>query len=104
MIRFTALTGPVCLAAAAAFAQNTIETDSEEGRAIIEAAVFQVGDCLVGPPGDIELDDETVPCDAEEATHRVIEVVISPFDCPDGAARLMEIGPDNASFCLEELE
>ena len=93
------------LLAAPALAQNTIATDSEEGQAIIAAAEYKAGDCLATSEGSIVPNAEAnaMACDDEAATHRVVEVVIDPFECPEGTARLMESGPDNPTFCLESL-
>ena len=103
MIRHTSFV--LALLAAPALAQNTVATDSEEGRKIIAAAEYAVGDCLVTATGSIvpNAKVDAADCEGEEATHRVAEVVIDPFDCPRGTGRLMQSGPDNATFCIEPL-
>ena len=53
--------------------------------------------------GRVESKVDATDCESEEATHRVAEVVIDPFDCPQGTGRLMRSGPDNATFCIEPL-
>ena len=96
----------VALLTAPALAQNTVATDSEEGRAIIAAAEHAAGDCLATAGGSLvpNAPVEPVGCDDAKATHRVVEVVIAPTDCPEGTGRLMRSGPDNATFCLEPLD
>lgn len=93
-------------AAMSAIAQDTIATNSPEGREIIAAAKYAVGDCLAGPKGAIVPNAKAavVACDSEDANWLVKEVVINAFDCPKGSAKLMQIGPDNATFCLTLIE